>query len=71
MSMIAFDAAQRILPPDMVGQAVSDLFSNPERLARQQRLAFDYAESRNAVLEFVWDKLTPILPEAKSSEVNS
>ncbi len=71
MSMIAFDAAQRILSPDMVGQAVSDLFSNPERLARQQRLAFDYAESRNAVLEFVWDKLTPILPEAKSSEVNS
>ena len=66
MSMIAFDAAQRILSPNMVGDAVSELFSNPEKLARQQRLAWDYAQSRNAVLDFVWDKLTPILPEANS-----
>ena len=66
MSMIAFDAAQRILSPTMVGDAVSDLFSNPESLTRQQRLAFDYAQSRNAVLDFVWDKLSPVLPEAAS-----
>lgn len=66
MSMIAFDAAQRILSPTMVGDAVSELFSNPEKLKRQQRLAFDYAESRDAVLDFVWDKLTPVLPEATS-----
>lgn len=63
MSMIAFDAAQRILSPDMVGQSVSELFSDSESLTRQQRLAFDYAESRNAVLDFVWDKLSPVLPE--------
>ena len=62
-SMIAFNAAERILSPDMVGQAVSDLFSNPDKLAKQQRLAFDYAQSRNAVLDVVWDKLTPVLPE--------
>ncbi|WP_026940737.1 3-deoxy-D-manno-octulosonic acid transferase [Hellea balneolensis] len=68
MSMIAFDAAQRILSPTKVGHAVSDLFSDPERLARQQRLAFDYAQGRNAVLEYVWEKLSPILP-AKSGEV--
>ena len=66
MSMIAFDAAQRILSPKMVGDAVSELFSNPDKLARQQRLAFDYAQSRNAVLDYVWDKLTPVLPEIKS-----
>ena len=64
MSMIAFDAAQRILSPTMVGHAVSELFSNPDALARQQRLAFDYAQSRSSVLDFVWDKLTPVLPEA-------
>ena len=64
MSMIAFDAAQRILSPTMVGDAVSGLFSNPESLKRQQRLAFDYAESRDAVLDFVWNKLIPVLPEA-------
>ena len=66
MSMIAFDAAQRILSPTMVGDAVSGLFSNSESLMRQQQLAFDYAESRNAVLDYVWDKLTPVLPEAAS-----
>jgi len=66
MSMIAFDAAQRILSPTMVGQSISTLFSNPQDLARQQKLALDYANSRSAVLDFVWDKLTPILPESTS-----
>ena len=66
MSMIAFDAAQRILSPTKVGQAVSDLFSNPEDLAKAQKLAYDFAQSRDAVLDFVWDKLAPILPEATS-----
>ena len=63
MSMIAFDAAQRILSPTMVGHAVSELFSDPAALARQQSLALEYAQSRFAVLDFVWDKLTPVLPE--------
>ncbi|MDB2438149.1 3-deoxy-D-manno-octulosonic acid transferase [Hellea sp.] len=62
MSMIAFDAAQRILPPNMVGHAVSELFSDPAALTRRQSLALEYAQSRNAVLDFVWDKLTPVLP---------
>jgi len=66
MSMIAFDAAQRILSPMKVGQAVSDLLSNPENLARAQTLAYDFAQSRDAVLDFVWEKLTPVLPEPTS-----
>ena len=65
-SMIAFNAAERILSPNMIGQSVSDLFSNPETLAQKQRLAFDYAQSRNAVLDVVWEKLTPVLPKATS-----
>ncbi|MEP3892091.1 MAG: 3-deoxy-D-manno-octulosonic acid transferase [Hellea sp.] len=67
MSMIAFDAAQRILSPIMVGQAVSELFSDPDKLAQQQRRAYDYAQSRNAVLDFVWDKLTPVLPDTSEA----
>ena len=63
MSMIAFDAAQRILSPTMIGQSVSELLSDKEALTRQQGLAFDYAQSREAVLEYVWEKLAPILPE--------
>ncbi len=66
MSMIAFDAAQRILSPTKVGQAVSDLFSNPEDLANAQKRAYDFAQSRDAVLDFVWDKLAPVLPEVNS-----
>ena len=66
MSMIAFDAAQRILSPKMVGAAVNALFTDPDALARQQKLAFDYAQSRNAVLEFVWEKLEPVLPKVMS-----
>jgi len=65
-SMIAFNAAERILSSDMIGQTVSNLFSNPEALARKKRLAFDYAKSRNTVLDVVWDKLSPVLPEATS-----
>jgi len=63
-SMIEFGAAELILSPDMIGKAISDLFSNPEALAQQQRLAFGYAQSRNAVLDGVWEKLTPVLPKA-------
>ena len=65
-SMIAFNAAERILSPNKVGNAVSDLFSNPEKLARQQQLAFDYAQSRNAVLDIVWDKLSYMFLKASS-----
>jgi len=47
----------------MIGQSVSELLSDKEALTRQQGLAFDYAQSREAVLEYVWEKLNPILPE--------
>jgi len=65
-SMIAFNAAERILSPTMIGRAVSELFSDPDTLAQKQRLAFDYAQSRNTVLDVLWDQLTSILPEAIS-----
>lgn len=62
MQMFAFDAARRILVPNMVGPAVTELLSNPEKLAQQQRLAYEFAISRDAVLDYVWEKLSPILP---------
>lgn len=67
MSMIAFDAAQRILSPIMVGQAVNELFSDPAKLAQQQRRAYEYAQSRNAVLDYVWEKLAPVLPDTSEA----
>jgi len=71
MQMFAFDAAQRILPPNMVGPSVSDLFSNPEKRTERQRLAYDFAISRDAVLDYVWEKITPILPSPVISESQS
>ncbi len=62
MQMFAFKAAKRILAPNMVGQAVTELLSNPDKLTEQQQLAYDFAVSRDAVLDYVWEKLTPILP---------
>jgi len=38
MQMFAFDAAQRILSPKMIGLSVSDLFSNPEKRDETLRL---------------------------------
>ena len=68
-AMFAFNAVQRILASDLrekvdtLDNMISNLFSDTEALARQQRLAFDFAQSRNAVLDVVWDKLAPVLPE--------
>ena len=62
MQMFAFDAATRILSPKMVGSTVSELFSNSERKAEMQAQAYEFAVSRDAVLDFVWKKITPILP---------
>ena len=55
-------AARRILAPNMVGPAVKDLLSDPDKLAEQKRLAYEFALSRDAVLDYVWDSLGPILP---------
>jgi len=65
-SMIAFNAAERILSPTKVGHAVSELFSDPEKLARRQNQALEYAQSRNTVLEIAWNKLGYMFLKATS-----
>ncbi|WP_409432190.1 3-deoxy-D-manno-octulosonic acid transferase [Litorimonas sp. RW-G-Af-16] len=67
--MIAFDAAARILSPTMIGPSVSELFSNPEVLANRQAQALAFAQSRDAVLDYVWVQLSPILPRPQLSEL--
>ena len=64
-SMFAFDAARRILSPNKVGDAVKNLLSDKDSLAAYQARALQFANSRDAVLEHVWHKLLPILPERK------
>jgi len=66
MGMIAFDAAQRILSPNIIGQTVIDILADKTRLAELQNLAETYATGRDAVLDYVWERLEPLLPENKS-----
>ena len=66
MSMIAFDAAERILVPDTIGQIISEILMDKTRLKELQDTAMTYATGRDAVLDFVWERLTPLLPESRS-----
>jgi len=61
MSMIAFDAAQRILSPEDIGQTITHILADKKRLKEMQTKANTYASGRDAVLDYVWDRLTPLL----------
>jgi len=63
MSMIAFDAAQRVLAPITMGQRISEIFADKNRLAELQDTALTYASGRDAVLDYVWERITPLLPK--------
>lgn len=63
MPMFAFNAARRILVPTEIGPKVSDLFSDPVALRDLQSTAKAYASSRDAVLDYVWDQIAPLIAE--------
>ena len=63
MSMIAFDAAQRLLSPQIIGPSILELLSNKDALTELQNKAEAYATGRDAVLDYVWDQLTPLIPK--------
>ncbi len=67
MSMIAFDAAQRILEPHTIGPIVTDMLADKTRLKDLQATAKTYATGRDAVLDYIWDRLTPLLPQEATS----
>lgn len=62
-AMIAFNAAQRILSPDMIGQTLTSILSDKKALQEAQQQALHFAQSRDEVLATVWQALTPLLPE--------
>lgn len=64
MSMFAFQAAERILNPDMIGSRISDLFSHPDTHTTLMHQGRSFASSRDDVLAFVWDKLAPLFKKA-------
>lgn len=65
MPMFTFNAAKRVLLPDDIGPLVLELFSDKDRLKELQTNAKTYAESRDAVLDYVWKELLPYVPEPR------
>ena len=65
-TMFKFNAARRILSPEIIGKDIAALLSAPDELAALQDKAARFAESRNDVLSYVWSQLKPLLPESVS-----
>lgn len=63
MHMMSFDAAKRILSPDLIAPALLELFSDSKALKSAQTDAQIYANGRDAVLDYVWAHLEPLIPE--------
>lgn len=63
MPMFTFGAAKRVLTPKDIGPLLIELFSDTEMLRDLRDNAKTYASSRDAVLDYVWKELEPLVPE--------
>ena len=59
--MFTFGAAVPILEGMELSQTISDYFSNPETLAKHQARAFEFAQSRQEVLDITLQNLSPFI----------
>ena len=66
-TMFKFNAALRILSPEIIGKEVASLLDKPKQLSALQNKALRFAKSRNDVLAFVWSELLPLLPQKRQS----
>ncbi len=64
MPMFTFDAARRVHTPQDIAPLVSTLLGDEAALKALQTNAQTYAESRDAVLNYVWEQIEPLLPTA-------
>ncbi|NNC38595.1 MAG: 3-deoxy-D-manno-octulosonic acid transferase [Hyphomonadaceae bacterium] len=66
MGLLAFDGAKRILNPKHLAPAVLNFMKDAEARKKQADAALKYAQSRDAVLDYVWAQLEPLIPGAES-----
>ncbi len=64
MAMLAFDGVKRILSPDELAPAVLKYLADPKARKAKANAALDFAQSRDAVLDYVWEHLHPLLKKA-------
>ena len=67
MALFSYNGAKRVLHTDELAPTVLDFFNDNKARKQQVDAAFNYANSRDAVLEYVWDHLSPLLPNHKES----
>lgn len=60
MALMAFDGVKRILTPDQLAPSVLELLKDTNLRNSRIKAARDFAGSRDDVLEYVWDTLTPL-----------
>lgn len=60
MSMFVFNAAERILEPNMIGSRITHYFSTPDALQDLANQSQKFAAGRDAVLDYIWDELSPL-----------
>ena len=63
MALLAFNGAKRILNNDDLAPAVIKLLGETKHRAARIKAAQQYAQSRDGVLDFVWEKLDPLLAQ--------
>ncbi len=59
--MFAFGAAVSILEGMELSQTISDYFANPETLAKRQARAFEFAQSRQTILDITVQNLSSFI----------
>ena len=62
MSMFAFEGVDRVLAPEELAPAVLKYMTNSKARKAKAEAALKYAQSRDAVLDYVWTYLAPLLP---------
>lgn len=66
MSMFAFEGADRVLSPDELAPTVLKYMTDTKARNAKAAAALKYAKSRDAVLDYVWAQLAPLLPSSSS-----
>ena len=66
MAMFAFDGADRILSPEELVPAVLKYMSDTKARKTKADAALEYAKSRDAVLDYVWKYLSPLMPRQET-----
>ena len=62
MGLLAFDGAKRILKPENLAPTILAFMKDNKSRKKQADAALNYAKSRDAVLDYVWEHLEPLLP---------